>query len=117
MIYKPIPKFTKTEMENALNENDINNLIYVPLFASLYYEDRNFAEGICIKLAKHPDNFVRGNAIEGFEHIARIDGKLNEELIKPIIKEGLKDANDFVRDKSEWARDATKQLLKWKYRK
>lgn len=117
MIYEPIPKFTKTEMENALVEDDISNLIYVPLFASLYYKDRDFAEEVCIKLAKHSNNTIRANAIEGFEHIARIDGKLNEEIIKPIIKEGLKDENDFVRDKSEWARDATKQFLKWKYRK
>lgn len=71
MIYEPIPKFTKTEMEKAVFEDDINNLIYVSLFASLYYEERDFAEEICIKLAKHSNNTVRANAIEGFEHIAR----------------------------------------------
>ena len=117
LVYVPIPKFTKTEMQKAIDENDIEKLIYIPLFASLYYEDRDFAEEICIKLANHPDDNIRANAIEGFEHIARIDGKLDIEIIKPIIEIGLKDKNDFVRDKSEWTRDATKQYFKWKYKK
>ena len=115
LIYVPIPEFTKTEMENAVADDDIEKLIHVPLFASLYYEDREFAEEICIKLSSHSNDNVRGNSIEGFEHIARIDGKLNKKVVKPIIEEGLKNKNDFVRDKSEWARDATKQFLKWKY--
>lgn len=116
-IYVPIPEFTKDEMERAVADNDIEKLIHVPLFASLYYEDRNFAEEICIKLASHSDDNIRGNAIEGFEHIARIDEKLNEEVIKPLIERALKDKHEFVRDKAEWTRDATKQYFKWKYKK
>ena len=115
LIYVPIPAFTKAEMQKAIAEDDIEKLIHVALFASLHYEDRSFAEEICVKLANHPNDNIRGNAIESFEHIARIDGKLNEEVIKPIITKALKEENDFVRDKSEWTRDATKQFLKWKY--
>lgn len=115
-VYVPIPNFTKAEMEKALVENDVEKLIYVPVFASLYYEDRSFAEEICIKLANHSHGNVRAMAIEGFEHIARIDGQLNEEIIKPIISEALKDDNEIVRDRAEWTRDATKQYFKWKYK-
>lgn len=115
LIYVSIPEFTKTEMQRAITEDDIEKLIYVPLFASLYYEDRDFAEEVCIKLANHSNEYIRGNSIEGFEHIARTDGKLNREVVKPIIEKGIKDESDFVRDKSEWTRDATKQFLKWKY--
>lgn len=117
LVYVPIPEFTKAEMQKAIDENDIEKLIYVPLFASLYFEDRDYAEEICIKLSTHNDENIRANAIEGFEHIARIDGKLNKEVVKPIIEAGLKDKNDFVRDKSEWTKDATKQYFKWKYKK
>ncbi len=116
-VYVPIPKFAKAEMKKALVENDIEKLIHIPLFASLYYKDRNFAEEVCIRLASHSNNNIKGNAIEGFEHIARIDKNLNEEIIKPIIIKALKDENEFVRDKAEWTKDATKQFLKWKYKK
>ncbi len=44
MKYVSIPEFTKDEMETAIVENDVEKLIYVPLFASLYFEDRRFAE-------------------------------------------------------------------------
>lgn len=116
MKYVEIPKFTKSQMENAVANDDIEKLIYVSLFSSLYFEDRDFAEQICIKLAAHSDPNVRASAIEGFEHIARIDGKLNQKKIQPIIVKALKDENESVRDKAEWTRDATKQFLKWKYK-
>lgn len=115
-IYVSIPGFTKAEMEQAVADNNIEKLIYVPLFASLYFEDSNFAEKICIKLADHSNDSIRGNAIEGFEHIARIDENLNEEIVKPIITKALKDESEFIRDKAEWTRDYTKQFLKWKYK-
>lgn len=116
-VYEPIPEFTKAEMERAIYEDDIEKLIFVPLFASLYYEDRNFAEEICIKLAVHSNDNVRAMAIEGFEHIARIDGKLNKEIVKPIIERALKDNDVFVCQKAGDAKDGIKHSLKWKFTK
>lgn len=115
MEYISIPEFTKEEMKKAIVDNDIEKLIYVPLFASLYFEDRKFAEKVCIKLAAHSNYNVRALAIEGFEHIARIDEKLNEEIIKPIIEKALIDENEFVRGKAEETKEATEQYFKWKY--
>lgn len=117
MKYVPIPKFTQAEMEKAIVEGDIEKLIYVPLFASLYYKDRNFAEKVCIELSVHPNSNVRAMAIEGFEHLARIDGKLNKDIVKPIIENALKDKDEFVRSNAEQTRDATKQYFRWKYKK
>ena len=115
-VYVPIPKYTKAEMKQAVAGNDIEKLIYVSLFASLYFEDRKFAHEICIKLATHPHFNVRAMAIESFDHLARIDGELNEDVVKPIIEKSLADENEFVRGKAEDAKDATKHFLKWKYR-
>jgi hypothetical protein len=117
LVYVPIPEFTKTEMQRAIAEDDIEKLIYVPLFASLYYEDRDFAEEICLKLSEHTHFNVRAMAIEGFGHIARIDRKLNKEIIKPIIEKTLKDKDEFVRQKAEDAKDDIKHFLKWKFNK
>ena len=117
LIYVSIPEFNKSEMEKALAENDIDKLIYVPLFASLYFEDRDFAEEICIRLAAHPHNNVRAMAIESFEHIARIDGKLNKQVTKPIIEKALNDEDEFVSQKAEDTKDGIKHFLKWKFKK
>ncbi len=83
----------------------------------MYYEDRSFAEKICIKLATHSHFNIRAMAIEGFEHIARIEGKLDKDIVKPIIEKALKDENEFVRGKADDTKDATKEYLKWKYKK
>jgi len=117
LVYVPIPQFTKTEMEKAVSDDDIEKLIFVPLFASLYYEDREFAEEVCIKLATHFNLRVRATATESFEHLARIDGKLNKEIVKSIIEKALKDEDEFVRRKAEDAKNGIKHFLKWKFNK
>lgn len=117
MKYVPIPKFTKTEMEQAISENDLDKLKYVPLFASLYFENRDFAAKVCIALASHSDFNVRGLAIESFGHLARIDGELDKEIVKPLIEKGLIDKNEFVREKANDAKDDIKHFLKWEFKK
>ena len=117
LVYVPIPEFTKAEMQRAIDEDDIENLIFIPLFASLYYEDRKFAEEICIKLVAHSNTNVRAMAIESFEHIARIDGKLNKEIVEPIIERALNDEDEFVRQKADEAQDGIRHFLKWKFNK
>jgi hypothetical protein len=116
-IYQAIPEFTKAEMEQVIIENDIEKLIFVPLFASLYFEDRDFAYEVCIQLASHPNINVRGCAIEGFEHIARIDGKLDKEIVKPLIEKALFDKSEFIRMKADDTKDGLEHFLKWKFRK
>ncbi len=54
-------------------------------------------------------------AIESFERIARIDGKLNKEIVEPIIEKALKSENEFVRQKADDAKDGIKHFLKWKF--
>ncbi len=116
-VYQAIPEFSKVEMELIIAENDIEKLIFVPLFASLYFEDRDFAYEVCIKLASHPNINVRGCAIEGFEHIARIDGKLDKEIVKPLIEKALVDESEFVRIKADDTKDGLEHFLKWKFSK
>ena len=87
------------------------------MFASLYYEDRTFAEMVCIKLANHSHFKVRAFAIEGFGHIARIDGELDADIIKPLIEQALMDDNEFVTEKANDTKDDLKHFLKWKYKK
>ena len=117
LIYQPIPEFTKSEMNRAISENDFAKLKYVPLFASLYFDDREFAAEVCIRLASHTDFNVRGLAIESLGHLARIDKKLDKETVKPLIEKALLDESEFVREKADDAMDEIEFFLKWKFRK
>jgi hypothetical protein len=66
----------------------------VVLSAALYSDDPVRAEDVCAPLSNHEHFNVRGNAIVGFGHIARIHRELTESRVKPIIEAALKDKSD-----------------------
>ncbi len=115
MKYEPIQRYSKAEIEKAIEENDTDKLPLMVLSVALYSDNYDYAENFCIRFSNHEHFAVRANAIQGFGHIARIDKKLNEESIKPIIKKALKDENEFVRGEAIDVKDDTKHFLKWKY--
>jgi len=113
--YESIKNYSKTEIEKALANNDVDKLLFIVLSVALYSDDFEFAENFCIQLSNHEHFNVRGNAILGFGHLARIHGKLNENKIKPIIENALKNENEFVRGQADSAKEDTEFFLKWMY--
>ena len=115
MKYEPIKQYDTSDVEKALADNNAEALSLVVLSVALYSDDFEYAENFCVQLSNHEHFNVRGNAIQGFAHIARIHGRLNEEIIKPIIKKALKDENEFVLGNATDAKDDTKIFLKWTF--
>ena len=115
MKYELIEHYSRSEIEKAFIENDTDKLLLMVLSVALYSDDYKYAENFCVQLSNHECFAVRGNAIQGFGHIARIHDKLDEERIKPIIEKALKDENKFVRSNAVDAEDDTTIFLKWKY--
>lgn len=113
--YKTIKELSIEEIETALSKDDPKELLYVVLSVALYSEDSDYAEKICVQLSKHKNFNVRGNAILGFSHIARIHGKLNENLVKSIIIKALKDKSKYVREQADGAKDDVENYLNWKF--
>lgn len=114
MKYEAIEPRTKDEIESAISRNDPNELLYAVLSAALYSDDSDCAEGVCLRLASHEHFNVRGNAILGFGHIARIHRKLDESRVKPIIEAALIDESAYVRGHADAAADDVEFFLKWK---
>lgn len=115
MKYESIKEYSEAEIKKALTDNKADELFYVVLSVAFYSDDFEYAENICIQLSNQKHFNVRGNAIQGFGHIARIHGKLNKNKIKPIIENALKDKNEYVRGNANDAKDDTEIFLKWKY--
>ncbi len=115
MKYIKIREYSEAETKKALADNNAEELIDVILSVALYSDDFEYAEKICIQLSNHECFNVRGNALQGFGHIARIYGKLNESKIKPIIENALKDKDEYVRGNAIDAKGDTEMFLKWKY--
>ena|SRR6266550_2157750 len=113
MRYEAIARRSKDEVESAISTNDPEELLYAVLSAALYADDREWAEDICLRLSSHEHFNVRGNAILGLGHIARIHGDLDELRAKPVIEAALQDENDYVRGHANDAADDVEAFLKW----
>ena len=112
--YKAIEPLSKHEVESAISRNDPDELLHAVLSAALYSDDSDWAEAICLRLTQHEHFNVRGNAILGFGHLARIHGQLNERRIKPLIEAALRDESEYVRNQADAAADDVDFFLKWK---
>jgi hypothetical protein len=111
--YEAIPRMSVQEIEAALVRDRPEELLIAVLAAALYSDDPAWAEGICKRLARHQHFAVRGNAILGFGHLARIHRRLDKEAVLPIIRNGLCDPHEYVRGHSDSAADDVEQYLGW----
>jgi hypothetical protein len=112
--YEPIPRTSRDEIESAIARDDSEQLVYAALSAAFYDDDATWIENVCARLANHPNVNVRGNAVEGFGHIARIHRTLNT-WVKPIIERAVCDEDSWVRGKALDAADDVNHLLKWDF--
>src|SRR5262245_8781008 len=114
MKYEPIPQMTRAEINSAILRDDSERLVYAALSAAFYVDDSHWVQNVCVRLAEHPNANVRGNAIEGFAHIARIHRSL-DACVKPLIERAFYDEDSLVRMKAHDAADDVAHFLKWDF--
>ncbi len=105
--------FTVKEIEDAIARDDLEQMIFVPLTVSMDPQSRIWGEHVCRRLSTHPDPNVRGNALEGFGHLARIYRWLNRTLDEPVLLKGLNDEHPWVRTKALDAIEDIEWVLGW----
>jgi hypothetical protein len=112
--YRQPPDSTAEEAEAAIARDDPAELYVVPISISMYHEDLEWAQALCLKLSSHRDVTVRGNAVLGFGHLARRFRKLDEGVVRPIIENALLDAESYVRGQAYAAASDVTHFLGWK---
>ena len=115
LIYQEIPEWTRDAVERALRDDNPDLLLEAVIAVSMFDDDWHHAQELCVRLSSHWHFNVRGNAILGFGHIARVHGQLDRGLVQPIIEDALRDSNDYVRSHGVDAADDTGHFLGWKY--
>ena len=113
MRYEALEPRNREEVESAISRDDPDELLRAVLSAALHSDNPDWAEDICLRLAKHENFNVRGNAVLGFGHIARIHRQLDESRVKPLIEAALRDESEYVRDQAGAAADEVEFFLKW----
>jgi len=113
--YQEPDDWSRSSIENALAADRPEDLWRAVIAVSMHDEDWKYAQDLCVRLSRHRHFNVRGNAVLGFGHIARVHQKLDREVVSPIIEAALKDEEEYVRDHARSARDDTELFLLWKY--
>ena len=75
-------------------------------------DDRELAESCCVRLARHRNAMVRGNAMLGFGHIARRFGRLDANRVKRLVDTGLHAGSEYVREQARSAAEDLKNSAK-----
>ncbi|WP_395750543.1 hypothetical protein [Prosthecobacter sp.] len=107
--------YTRGKIEEAISQGDAERLRCWVVAVSMYDADASYAEDLCLRLSNHPDEIVRGNAILGFGHIARVHRRLDEERVKPLIVAAFLDSSWNVTGHAFSAREDTQFFLGWKF--
>ena len=107
--------WSRQHVEHILAEGDPAELLHLPVAVSMDPPDAEWAQGICIELAGHSDAIVRGNALLGFGHLARTTGALDAAFVRPLIEDGRKDSDPYIRSQAEVAVEDTESFLGWRW--
>lgn len=97
------PKYEGSQaLRDAIQKNDANVLGPLIIAAALYEDDFDVAYDACVQLSSHLDEVVRGNAILGLGHLARLFGRLGSDA-PAIIGRALADSSGYVRGQAHAA--------------
>jgi hypothetical protein len=113
--YEEIPEWTRDAVEQAVRDDDVDALIRAVVAVAMHDADWHYAQDLCIRLSAHRHFNVRGNAVLGFGHIARVHRRLDRGVVQPIVEAALRDPDDYVRGHGVDAADDTSHFLGWKY--
>jgi len=111
--FQDLEQYTNEDVTEALGRNDPEELELVSVTLAITSPDQHFAEDVCLKLALHEHNKVRGNAVMSLGHLARRFRQLNEGAVKPIVEAALQEPDDYVRVRAKSAADEIHQFLGW----
>ncbi len=102
-------------VEAALERDDPVELMDLILEVALDGADREFAENCCVRLARHRNPNVRGNAVLGLGHLARRFGRLDGHRVKRLVEIALRERSEYVRAQARSAVEDLATFLNWEF--
>ena len=108
------PRF-RARAEALIEQDETTSLREVAREIGLEAADREWAQSCLIQLARHRDAEVRGNALEGFGHLARRFGRLDPGRVRRIVAIALVDPSQLVREKARSAALDLRTFLRWEF--
>ena len=105
----------RARAEAVIAEDSLDDVREIAREIALEAADREWAQSCLIQLARHRDAEVRGNALEGFGHLARRFGRLDPGRVRRIVAIALVDPSAMVREKARSAALDLRTFLHWEF--
>jgi hypothetical protein len=84
--YEQLQPISRTEAERLLSSDDAGDVCRALVSLALYEEDWSWVETLCVQMAHDPRSQVRGCAVTGIGHLARIHGVLHLQMVVPLLE-------------------------------
>src|SRR2546429_3553592 len=117
MKYEQVKPIDKARAKKLLANGDRDAICRTLVSVAMFESDRRWAQGQCLKFARHADPFVRGVAAISLAHLARIHGVIDEAEVVPVVRELLHDSDPETRGKAQDALSDFSTFLGWNSRK
>jgi hypothetical protein len=112
-IYEEPKRIIEQEVFEAIRRNDIERLIMIPIELGFHHENWRFIQDISVKLSEHEDSRVRANALFGIEYAARFRGRVEKNVVKPVLLRALRDQDSQVSSRARETIEAINHLMGW----
>jgi len=102
------------EVVDALNGDDLDVVRLIPIRLGFNHENWKFIQDVCVRLSEHRDPQVRSNSLLGLSYAARFRGRVEKNVVKPVLLRGLKDSDPVVAGTAQDAIDDINRLMGWR---
>lgn len=113
-IYRAPEAVSDSEVMAAIASDDIERLRIIPIDLGFNHENWRFIQDICVRLSEHRDPWVRSNSLLGLTYAARFRGKVEKNVVKPVLLRALKDSDSRVAAAAQDAIDDINHLMHWR---
>jgi len=112
-VYRAPVEVLDREALDAIERDDIERLTTLPVDLGFNHENWRFIQDICVRLSEHRSWQIRANALLGLSYAARFRGKLEKNVVKPVLLRALKDDSPDVVASAQDAIEDINRLMGW----
>lgn len=114
LIYEAPKPISDAEVIAALKKGEVDALRLIPIQLGFHHENWKFIQDVCVRLSEHSDAWVRHNSLLGLSYAARFRGRVEKNIVKPVLLRALKDIDSEVAVTAQDVIDDINLLMGWR---
>ncbi|AIX73176.1 MAG: hypothetical protein E6X23_05020 [Mixta calida] len=95
----------KLRLVELLNSGEPEKVADTLLYIAHNINDVEWAEEQFMRMANNPDEDISELALTCLGHIARINGRINKDVVIPFLEEKMKNSSELISSRAEDALD------------